>query len=153
MQIDKNLYNNIDIINFSFSFHFCFEKNEILAENINDIFKKENNKNNDNHQYILLCILDYERVSELLNMNQNNFILEKDGYKVMEIKKNHDCEHNEILIYNSFYNNENEFYKEKLISHNQLMYFMKKIAILLYTIIFILINLQINFRIIIYFVR
>ena len=61
-----------------------------------------------------------------LHETKKHYIYKEQEQIIFEIKQDDTCQYNEILFHNGFYNKKNEFYKEIIISNNQLMYMMKK---------------------------
>lgn len=112
-----------DVLNFSFSFHYFYEKTnqmKVIENNINSKLEKNG--------YVLLTIFDSKKVMAFLNgkseesvsyINQNG---KRETLFTIQLINDH-----EINLHNSMYNLPGNFYKESLIKMEELIDFFKNI--------------------------
>jgi SAM-dependent methyltransferase len=112
-----------DVLNFSFSFHYFYEKTnqmKVIENNINSKLEKNG--------YVLLTIFDSKKVMAFLNgkseesvsyINQNG---KRETLFTIQLVNDH-----EINLHNSMYNLPGNFYKESLIKMEELVNFFKNI--------------------------
>ena len=119
--IESNM--KYDVLNFSFSFHYFYEKTsqmKVIENNINSKLEKNG--------YVLLTIFDSKKVMAFLNgkseesvsfVNQNG---KRETLFTIQLINEH-----EINLHNSMYNLPGNFYKESLIKMEELVDFFKNI--------------------------